>query len=74
MSPGGTTKNSPFLITNENGNVVLGEKYAQYEKEFKHAKKEFHAARSDKDLKLQLLQYRTDNYTKACRLNLIDLA
>lgn len=32
MSPGGTTNNSPFLITNENGKVVLGEKYAQYAK------------------------------------------
>ncbi len=32
MSPGGTPNNSPFLITNESGKVVLGEKYAQYAK------------------------------------------
>ena len=48
--------------------------YAQYEKEYKQAKKQFQDARFDKDLKLQLLQYRSDNYNKACRINLIDLA
>lgn len=48
--------------------------YAKYEKEFNIAKKEYQGARSDKDLKLDLLQFRTDDYTKACRTNLIDLA
>ncbi len=48
--------------------------YAKYNKEYKQAKKNFQEARFDKDLKLQLLQYRSDNYTKASRLNLIDLA
>ncbi len=48
--------------------------YEKYEKEYKHAKKAYHTAGSDKDLKLQLLQYRTDNYVKANRINLLDLA
>ncbi len=48
--------------------------YEKYEKEYKQAKKAFQGARFDKDLKLQLLQYRSDNYNKACRINLIDLA
>ena len=48
--------------------------YAQYEKEYRHAKKAYSSAYSDKDLKLQLLQYRTDNYVRANRTNLLDLA
>ena len=48
--------------------------YAKLEKEYKQAKKQFQDARFDKDLKLQLMQYRSDDYNKACRINLIDLA
>ena len=48
--------------------------YDKYEKEFKDAKKKYNAAGSDKDLRLQLLQYRTDDYVRANRLNVLDLA
>lgn len=48
--------------------------YDKYEEEFRHAKKAYQSANSDKDLKLQLLQYRTDNYVRASRLNLLDFA
>ena len=48
--------------------------YEKYEKDYKNAKKSYRQAGSDKDLKLQLLQFRTDNYTKASRINLLDLA
>ena len=48
--------------------------YEKYEKDFKNAKKSYRKAGSDKDLKLQLLQFRTDNYVKANRTNLLDLA
>ena len=48
--------------------------YDKYEKEFKDAKKKYSAADSDKDLRLQLLQYRTDDYVRANRLNVLDLA
>jgi len=48
--------------------------YEKYEKEYKNSKKAFRNARSDRDLKLQLLQYRTDNYVRANRTNLLDLA
>lgn len=48
--------------------------YARYEKEYRQAKKAYQSATFDKDLRLQLLQYRNDSYIKACRINLIDLA
>ena len=48
--------------------------YAKFEKEYKNAKKAYRSASSEQDLRLQLLQYRTDNYVKASRINLIDLA
>ncbi len=48
--------------------------YEKYEKEYKNAKKSYRKAGYDQELRLQLLQFRTENYTKACRTNLLDLA
>lgn len=48
--------------------------YDTLKQDFLSSKKTFQNSRSEKDLRLQLLQYRTDNYVKANRLNLLDLA
>ncbi len=48
--------------------------YDKFEKAFNKSKKDYRSASSDKDLRLSLLQFRTDNYTKANRINLLDLA
>ena len=48
--------------------------YDALKEDFLSSKKTFQKSRSEKDLRLQLLQYRTDNYVKASRLNLLDLA
>ena len=48
--------------------------YDKYEESFEQSRKDYRSASSDKDLRLSLLQFHTDNYTKASRLNILDLA
>lgn len=48
--------------------------YDKYEKEYRTAKKKYSSADSDKTLRLQFLQYRTDSYVRAHRINVLDLA
>ena len=48
--------------------------YDTLEQDFFASRKVFQKDRSERDLRLQLLQYRTDNYVKASRINMLDLA
>lgn len=47
--------------------------YDTLEQDFFASRKVFQKDRSERDLRLQLLQYRTDNYVKASRINMLDL-
>lgn len=48
--------------------------YDVLKEDFLSSRKTFRDSRSEKELRLQLLQYRTDNYVKANTLNLLDFA
>ncbi len=47
--------------------------YAEQAKEYNAVKKQYFSQRSKKDLKLSLLQFHSDNYVKASRINVLDL-
>ncbi|MGN1125353.1 MAG: hypothetical protein ACI4SM_04105 [Candidatus Gastranaerophilaceae bacterium] len=48
-------------------------KYAEQKSKYAEAKKIFTSERSEKDLRLSLLQFHSDNYVKASRINILDL-
>ena len=47
--------------------------YKTQEKEFNAVKKQYFSQRSKKDLQLSLLQFHSDNYVKASRINVLEL-
>ncbi len=47
--------------------------YAEQAKEYNAVKKQYFSQRFKKDLKLSLLQFHSDNYVKASRINVLDL-